>query len=143
MEIKRTTSGWLYNGNIFADLQSAEAAQIADRRDDPLWASLDLHAPIEAKPELVYDGLNQGTSFGTFVTLYLRANDSSIVALAKKIEVSKQTMFDWMNARSIPSANHAKRIVAVMGCSISTLEKALQDNFQRTKDSYFEKLRKA
>lgn len=143
MENQKTDKGWEYNGNVFEDEYSALSALKADQTPNPIWDNLDLEVPTDAALEILYDGQERATSFGTFVTGYLQEHGGSIVALAKKIEVSKQTIFDWMNAKSIPSGNHALRILDVMDCTPAILEEALQDNFQKTKESYFEKLKKA
>lgn len=143
MEIKKDKRGWLYNGNIFTTEEDAHRAKKAD--EDPeaeaFWSKLDYKVPENAQPELAYDGIRSATSFGTFVTKFVSENSMSIVRLAKEIGVSKQSVFDWMNGKSIPSTNHALKLIQVTGCSTDMLMQALSDNFQKQKEQYLQRLK--
>jgi hypothetical protein len=95
-----------------------------------------------AKFNLLYDS-EHPTSFGTFVADYLRATGKSIIGLAGEIGVSKQALFNWMNASSLPTSKHAVNIMQVMQCSSIELVKALEDNFQYPKLKMLEELKEA
>ncbi len=137
MEIKKTKAGWEYDGIVFVDETSAQAAKEATEQGQAVPAT---SPGTEIK--LVYDG-SKPTSFGLFVTQYLRTNDGSIVKMAKDIGVSKQALFDWMNAKSVPSRKHVEAILATTGCSPKTLKDALEDNFEMQKIKLFEDLKEA
>lgn len=137
MEIKKTAAGWEYDGIVFVDERSARATKEADEKGLPV-----LENDPNAEIRLVYDD-EKGLSFGLFVTQYLKRTDDSIVSLAKNIGVSRQALFDWMNARSIPSRKHVAAILKITGCSPDTLKLALHDNFEMQKTRLFENLKKA
>ncbi len=137
MEIKKTKTGWEYDGIVFVDEISAKAVKEATEQGQAIPGTT---PGTEIK--LVYDG-SKPTSFGLFVTQYLKAKDSSIVKLAKDIGVSKQAVFDWMNAKSVPSRKHVESILAATRCSPQTLKAALDDNFEMQKVKLFEGLKEA
>jgi DNA-binding phage protein len=137
MEIKKTAAGWEYDGIVFVDERSAIAAKEANEKAHTVPAN-DPNAEIR----LVYDS-DKGTTFGNFVIKFLKQTNGSIVRLAKDIGVSRQALFDWMNAKSIPSRKHVQAILIATGCTQDELKNALHDNFEMQKIKLFEDLKEA
>lgn len=138
MEIKKTKNGWEYAGIVFTDEESARRVQEASEKDNSLPANF----PKSPQFELKYDG-ERPTSFGSFVTDYLKKNDKTIVAFAEEIGVSRQTLFNWMSGISLPTGKHAAIIKEVMNCTALQLIEALEDNFQYPKLKMLEELKRA
>lgn len=134
MEIKKTAKGWEYDGVVFTDEMSAEAARSATLES----AGHEIESEkLEAR--LIYDN-ERPTSFGLFVTAHLKQSGCSIARLATDLGVSRQTIFDWINAKSIPTRKNVEAILALTSCSPETLRQALHDNFETQKAKLFENL---
>lgn len=138
MEIKKTDKGWEYDGIVFKDKRSALLTKKAneDVKTVPKKA-----AQKSKDVKLLYDG-GRNLSFGKFIEEVLKAQDKSIVRLAADLQVSKQTLFSWMNGDSIPTLRHLETILDVTKYSIPKIRAALQDNFKIQEQKLFENLRK-
>lgn len=138
MEIKKTAKGWEYDGVVFVDERSALGVKESTEK-----AASTSYLPQQNQAiEVIYDG-SQPTSFGLFITKFLKTSDLGMVKLAKEIGVSRQALFDWMNSKSIPSRKHVEAIIKVTRCRPGELREALQDNFEMQKTKLFENIRGA
>ena len=139
MEIKKTDNGWEYDGIIFKDERSALLTKEATEGGQ----SSKVGSLPEAKGfKLVYDGERQ-RSFGKFVEKILKAQNKSIVQLASDFDVSRQTLFAWMNGDSVPTRKNLEIIIDVTQCRINDVKLALRDNFKMQKVKLFEGLEEA
>ena len=139
MEIKKTNKGWEYDGIIFTDERSALLTKEATE-----GGQLSKVGPIpKAKNfKLVYDGERE-RSFGKFIEKILKAQDKSIIQLASDLDVSRQTLFAWMNGDSVPTRKNLETIIAVTNCRVSDIAAALRDNFAMQQTKLFEGLKEA
>ena len=135
MEIKKTKKGWEYDGIVFTDEQSALLTKEATENGQATKSA----TPIAKDFKLVYDG-ERGRSFGKFIEKVLKSQNKSIVQLASELNVSRQTLFAWMNSDSVPTRKNLETIIAITQCRMDDIKLALQDNFERQKVELFEGL---
>lgn len=132
MEIRKTQKGWEYDGILFKDKRSALLAREATENEK----SSRIPATDKNDFTLVFDG-EHALSFGIFIEDVLRVQDKSIVKLAAEIGVSKQALFDWMNAKSLPSRKNLESIIFVTQRPAKELHLALRDNFKMQEKKLF------
>jgi plasmid maintenance system antidote protein VapI len=125
MGIKETNKGWEYANIVFKTRADAEAVEKADLDNAPaILSNLD----YSTSPVLVYDS-DKPTSFGEFVMKHIENHGRSIVAFAKKVNVSKQTFHSWINGSSVPHQEMITKLVELTGVTRKDMLVALQTNF--------------
>lgn len=117
MEIRKIQEGWEYNHIVFNDEMSAQIIKEATEKVD------------------------RNRSFGRFIERILKDQNKCIGNLASDINVSRQTLFLWMNGESVPSRKKIETIIRVTKCPINEIKMALKDNFEMQKLKLFKGLK--
>lgn len=138
MEIKKVAKGWEYDGILFKDERSAHLTKEATESALPTKAK---SVPQSQDFKLKYDG-TKGSSFGRFIEQVMTKQDKGIVHLARDLSVSRQTLFDWMNAESVPTIKHLMQLARVTGCSKGELKLAIADNLENQKQKVYSEIDK-
>lgn len=114
MAIKKVDGGWEYDGILWKDYDQLLASIEAEKRSP--GSSLD----GSQKLRFVYDDSQGKDCLGYYVARYLERPHTSIAELAKRIGVSRETIYKWIEG-SQPSAKNIPKVSEVLGVSIERL----------------------
>ena len=131
-EIIENHDSFEYAGEYFRTLEAAHAAIDADLNDDG----------EEVIPP-VLDGKNSYSisnrkRFGEFVDDFCQGKKWSIAEFSDHLDVSRPTIYGWMDGSSVPSTKHFRKICQQTGLTKHELNYLLEENKQNFWKSRFE-----
>lgn len=84
---------------------------------------------VTGEPEYIIDDDDAtAPSFKRFIASVIFKKQMSLLALAKSLEVSRQTLYSWIEGSTMPERKHVERVARVLGVSEKAVWQALRDN---------------
>jgi transcriptional regulator with XRE-family HTH domain len=124
MEIKKTGKGYEVDGITFDRRDLAEryvASKGTLEKADTAW--------LDEKIERVFDPGKSNPSFRIFIEGLAGQHDLTLGQVAEKVGVTRQTLYNWMDARVIPDPASIEKICRGFAVSRDEVTMATIDNF--------------
>lgn len=133
IDIKKIDNeNWEYNGIAFDSLEAAEAVKKADGLAK--WEPAIALSLNDMKVEYSGDSAN---SFEQFIESYLVEKDLSLSDVCQKLNITRPTLYSWMNGNSMPQEKHIALIVKNLDVTHEQVVLSLVSNSQKFLEKRF------
>lgn len=136
MEIKRKPNGFEVNGVVFDTEDLAERYLESLKSGDQVVGDLNW---LDESIDYTFDSDDDSNpSFKVFMEEIIQKHGLNLKQAAERIGVTRQTLYNWMNAEVIPDSASVDKICKAFGVKRLDVEMAYRDNVAKTFPDLFQ-----